>query len=108
MGIKIQYRDRNLIMHSCWSIVFWCCLFDFILIILCSKTPLEKELKKEIKRRKGRSPLDPPRPDGLLAEAQLPSSPPPRPTSFSRGPARFSHSPQTRVAQHPSPPALGP
>jgi hypothetical protein len=38
--------------------VFLCCLFDFILFILCSKTLFEKDLKKENKRKekKGRSP----------------------------------------------------
>jgi len=79
---KIYHKFRNLILHSCWSIVFLCVVSVFILCVFEQnsiwKNILEKKTEKKIgnKKEKGNPSQPPgfsPRPGGLLAKAQSPS-----------------------------------
>ena len=79
-------------MHSCWSIVFLCCLFDFIYLSMFTFL-FEKKIKKN-KKEKGKAPRTRPKPSQHRAWFPLRSAQPaPWPKPSNQADPRAPHFP---------------
>jgi len=54
MKIKIHHKFRNMVLHSCWSMVFLCVVSVFILFVFAFKILFRKRLWKNKMEKKNK------------------------------------------------------